>query len=149
MEKVQDIFGSKFSPSGMTNWPKRNRFSFKKSQPVPAKANPQAQAEFIDKYRDLKDGLSQGEVLLFLDSAHPTMTAKLDYGWSTKGKRKNVTTTPGKTSINVIATLNTKMLKLVTTSPVTVNSETLVEHFVRVRPSYPRHLFSKLNIILD
>jgi hypothetical protein len=133
----------------MTDWLKRHQFSFKKSQPAPAKADPQSQAEFIDKYRDLKDGLPEGEVLLFLDAAHPTMATKLGYGWSTKGERKVVATTPGKTRINVIGTLNAQTLKLVATFPAAVNSEILAEHFVRLRRSYPRHRFSTLSIILD
>jgi transposase len=69
--KVKSLFGIKFSISGMTDWLKRSRFSFKKSQPEPANANPQAQAEFIDTYRTLKDGLPEGEAVFFLDAAHP------------------------------------------------------------------------------
>jgi transposase len=148
-KKVKDLFGIKFSISGMTDWLKRNLFSFKKSQPAPAKADPEAQAAFIDKYRDLKDGLPEGEVVLFLDAMHPTMATKLGYGWSVKGERKIVATTAARTRLNVIGTLNAQTLKLVTTFPATVNSETLAEHFVRLRRSYPRGRFSTLNIILD
>ena len=122
VEKVKALFGITFSISGMTDWLERNRFSFKKSQPAPAKADPQAQTEFIDKYRDLKDGLPDGEVILFLDAMHPTMATKLGYGWSVKGSRKIVATTPARARLNVIGTLNAQTLKLVTTFPVTVSS---------------------------
>lgn len=149
VQKVKGLFGIQFSISGMTDWLKRNRFSFKKSEPAPAKADPLAQAEFIDEYRALKDDLPEGEVILFLDAAHPTMATKLGYGWSIKGERKIVATTAGKTRVNVIGTLNAQTLKLVTTFPATVNSETLAEHFVRLRQSYPRTQFPTLNIILD
>lgn len=124
VEKVKSLFGIKFSISGMTDWLKRSRFSFKKSQPEPAKANPQAQAEFIDTYRTLRDGLPEGEAVFFLDAAHPTMATKLGYSWSIKGERKIVATTAGKKRVNVIGTLNAKTLKLVTTFPETVNSQT-------------------------
>lgn len=143
------IFGIKFSLSGMTDWLKRKRFSFKKSEPVPAKANIQAQAEFITQYRALKEALPEGESVFFMDAAHPTMATKLGYGWSHKGQRKIVATTSGRTRVNVIGTLNAQTLKLVTTFPETVNSETLAEHFARLRRSYPRTRFSTLNIILD
>ena len=149
VEKAKSLLGITFSLSGMTDWLKRNRFSFKKSEPTPAKADSQAQAKFIDKYRDLKNDLPEGEVILFLDAAHPTMATKLGYGWSTKGERKIVATTAGKTRVNVIGTLNAQTLKLVTTYPATVNSETLAEHFTRLRRSYPQTRFSTLNIILD
>ena len=115
VEKAKSLLGITFSLSGMTDWLKRNRFSFKKSEPAPAKADSQAQAKFIDKYRDLKNDLPEGEVILFLDAAHPTMATKLGYGWSTKGERKIVATTAGKTRVNVIGTLNAQTLKLVTT----------------------------------
>ena len=149
VQKVKGLFGIQFSLSGMTDWLKRNRFSFKKSEPAPAKADPLAQAAFIDQYRNLKDDLPEGEVILFLDAAHPTMATKLGYGWSIKGERKIVATTAGKTWVNVIGTLNAQTLKLVTTFPATVNSETLAEHFIRLRRSYPRTRFSTLHIILD
>lgn len=149
VEKAKSLFSIQFSISGMTDWLNRNRFSFKKSEPAPAKADPLAQAEFIDTYRSLKDDLPEGEVVLFLDAAHPTMATKLGYGWSIKGQRKIVATTAGKTRINVIGTLNAQTLKLVTTFPATVNSETLAEHFTRLRRSYPRTRFSTLHIILD
>nr|WP_304621866.1 transposase [Rhodoferax sp. PAMC 29310] len=58
-------------------------------------------------------------------------------------------TTAEKKRVNVIGTLNAQTLKLVTTFAETVNSETLTEHFVRLRRSYPRTRFSTLHIILD
>jgi hypothetical protein len=77
------------------------------------------------------------------------VATKLGYGWSIKGERKFVATTAGTTRINVIGTLSAQTLKLVTTFPEMVNSETLTEHFVRLRRSYPRTMFSTLHIILD
>jgi hypothetical protein len=124
VEKAKGLFDIKFSISGMTVLLKRNRFSFEKSEPAPVKADQQAQAEFIEKYRNLKDDLPEGEVVLFLDAVHSTMATKLGYGWSIKGERKIVVTTAGKIRINVIGTLNAQTLRLVTILPATVNSET-------------------------
>jgi transposase len=149
VQKVKGLFGVKFSLSGMTDWLKNNDFSFKKSQPAPAKADPIEQLAFIAKYRALKDNLPEGNVLLFLDAAHPTMATKLGYGWSPKGERKIVATTAGKARVNVIGSLEPATMKLIATFPETVNSETLAEHFARLRRSYPRTRYGTLNIILD
>ena len=149
VQKVKGLFGVKFSLSGMTDWLKNNDFSFKKSQPAPAKADPIEQLAFIAKYRALKDNLPEGNVLLFLDAAHPTMATKLGYGWSPKGERKIVATTAGKARVNVIGSLAPATMKLIATFPETVNSETLAEHFARLRRSYPRTRYGTLNIILD
>ena len=133
VQKVKGLFGVKFSLSGMTDWLKNNDFSFKKSQPAPAKADPIEQLASIVKYRALKDNLPEGDVLLFLDAAHPTMATKLGYGWSPKGERKIVATTAGKARVNVIGSLEPATMKLIATFPETVNSETLAEHFARLR----------------
>jgi transposase len=146
---AKSLFGVKFSLSGMTDWLKNNDFSFKKSQPAPAKADPIEQLASIVKYRALKDNLPEGDVLLFLDAAHPTMATKLGYGWSPKGERKIVATTAGKARVNVIGSLEPATMKLIATFPETVNSETLAEHFARLRRSYPRTRYDTLNIILD
>jgi hypothetical protein len=88
-------------------------------------------------------------MVLFLDAAHPTMATKLGYGWSIKGHRKLVLTTSGKTRVNVIGSLNPKNLKLVTSFPETVNSETLGEHFAQLRADYPRAEYRTLHLVLD
>ena len=77
------------------------------------------------------------------------MATKLGYGWSIKGERKIVPTTAGKIGVNVLGSLEPATMKLVTTFPETVNSQTLAEHFARLRRSYPRTKFFTLNIILD
>lgn len=71
------------------------------------------------------------------------MATKLGYGWSIKGQRKIVATTAGKTRVNVLGSLEPATMKWVTTFPETVNSQTLAEHFVRLRRSYPRTNFSR------
>ena len=77
------------------------------------------------------------------------MATKLGYGWSIKGERKIVATTAGKARVNVIGSLEPATMKLITTFPETVNSETLAEHFARLRRSYPRTRYDTLHIILD
>ena len=78
-ERARKLLGVKFSLSGMTAWLKRNGFSFKKSEPLPAKADPAAQAAFAESYRELKATLPEGEALLFLDASHPAMSTRLGY----------------------------------------------------------------------
>jgi transposase len=40
VQKVKALFDVEFSLSGMTDWLKRNDFSFKKGEPAPVKADP-------------------------------------------------------------------------------------------------------------
>ena len=100
-EKARGLFGVKFSFSGMTGWLKAHGFSWKKSEPIPSKANPGDQDAFIAAYQKLKAGLKPHEALLFMDATHPSQATKLSHGWSIRGERKGVPTgagRPGSTS---------------------------------------------------
>ena len=63
----------------MTDWLKRNGFSYKKNEPCPAKADPVAQAAFVQKYEAPKAALQTEESIHFIDASHPTRTTKLSY----------------------------------------------------------------------
>ncbi|GHT99715.1 hypothetical protein FACS1894126_6000 [Alphaproteobacteria bacterium] len=51
---VEEMYGVKYSDSGMTNWLKTNGFSYRKPAVVPAKANPVEQEKFIEKYGEVR-----------------------------------------------------------------------------------------------
>jgi hypothetical protein len=52
--------------AGMTNWLKRKNFAFIKPHPVPAKADPEKQAVFVEEYKKLKQETPEDEPILFL-----------------------------------------------------------------------------------
>jgi Winged helix-turn helix len=55
-----------YSVSGMTDWPRRNNYSFHKPLPAPAKADIQAQLTFIETYETLKKALPATEKIVFM-----------------------------------------------------------------------------------
>jgi transposase len=148
-EKARGLFGSKFSISGMTDWLKRMGFSYKKSEPLPSKADPAAQADFVEKYRALKAALPAGEAIIYLDATHPCMASKLAYGWSLKGERKTVLTVSGQTRVNVLGSFDPSTLKMVSTFPAKVDGRAMEIHLNKLRRSYPAEKFAKLHLILD
>lgn len=147
--KAVELFKVVFSISGMTKWLKKNGFSWKKCDGCPAKADPEAQAEFVERYRRLKVALREDEVLVFLDAVHPTMTTKLVNAWSIKGQRKTVSTTGCKKRLNVLGSLDPSTLKMVSTFHHTVNSATMEEHFKALRRAYPAGRYSTVYVVLD
>ena len=72
----------------MQAWLARHEFSYKKPKGVPAKLNEEKQKAFIEKYEELKASLDEDEVILFMDSVHPTQETKISYGWIKKGVEK-------------------------------------------------------------
>jgi hypothetical protein len=120
----------------MTKWLKAHRFSWKKCNGCPAKADPKAQAQFVKEYRQLKAGLKESEVLVFLDAVHPTMTTKLVNAWSIKGERKTLSTTGSKKRLNILGSLNSKTLEMVSTFHKSVNTSAMGDHFKALRKTY-------------
>lgn len=133
IEKAKGLFGRKFSLSGMTDWLKRNGFSFKRNEPCPAKADPVAQAAFVEAYRELKTSLLQGESLRFVDASHPTRATKIGYSWSLKGLRKTIKTYSGNQRVTVVGSLNPDTLELTTTFPDKADGSSLSKHLKKMR----------------
>ena len=76
--KVKDIvayvkakFGKSYSRSGMTTWIKEHGFTYKRPQKIPGKLSPEAQAQFIKEYENLKKTLRPDEEIYFMDAVHP------------------------------------------------------------------------------
>jgi transposase len=143
------LLGADFSVSGMTALLHRLGFSHKKCEGMPAKADPAAQAEFRAKMLKLLDSLPEHEVALFFDASHPTISTKLTHSWSRKGARKIVQTTGARTRVNVVGSLEPATLRMVSTFPDQVNSETVEEHLKAIRRVYPAGLYSVVHLILD
>jgi hypothetical protein len=55
---------------------KRKNFSFIKPHPVPAKADPEKQAQFGEEQEKLKKETPKDEPILFMDAVHTTMATK-------------------------------------------------------------------------
>jgi transposase len=51
---VKKTYNIKYSVAGMTNWLKRNNFTFRKPHAFPSKANSEKQTEFAVEYEKLK-----------------------------------------------------------------------------------------------
>ena len=63
---VQEEYDITYTVNGMTNWLKSNGFSYKKPKGTPAKADPVAQQEFIEKYEKVIKSTPDNEPILEL-----------------------------------------------------------------------------------
>jgi transposase len=146
-EHVHLKYKVKYTVSGMTKWLHTHNFSYKKPQPIPAKANPLEQAKFIVKYNGLMNTTAEDEPILFGDAVHPTMATKVSYGWIKKGEDKPIPTTGSRTRMNVIGAINLADMKVVTQEYETVNSQAMSQHIAEVRAAYLKA--PKIHLILD
>lgn len=148
IDYVKSTYGISYSVPGMNHWLHRNGFSYKKPKGYPYKADQGEQEKFIQKYKRLKKAKKADEVILFMDSVHPSQATKLEYGWIRIGKTKHIKTNGSRTRINLVGALSlSDLTKIHTKDYKTINGEAIIDFMKHVREHYPNH--SRLHLILD
>ena len=122
-------------------------FVYKLTKPEPSKFSPQKQAEFKEMYEKLEKSITEDEVILFADAAHPLPNTKPTRVWVEKGKEKEIKTNTGRARININAALNTHEQEVVALEEKTVNAEAMVKLFEKIDEKYKDK--EKIYIILD
>lgn len=144
---IKEHYGVVYTIAGMHKWLHRHEFSYKKPNGVPHKAEPELQKEFIAKYETLKEEAGADEPILFMDSVHPTQTTKLSYGWIRTGKKKEISTTAGRTRLNIVGAIQLGQLADALTSQYdTINAESIVDFMKKMRSHYGE---KTIHLILD
>ena len=144
---VSTTYGVKYTIPGMRSWLQANKFSYKKPKNTPAKADPVKQEAFIKTYEELMNTTPEEEPILFGDGVHPTMATKTVYGWIRKGTDKPILTTASRTRMNLLGAINLEKMKVTVSSYETINSDSMVDFFDRLKEAYPGA--PKIHIILD
>lgn len=144
---VSATYGIKYRVPGMRSWLHAHKFSYKKPKNTPAKADPIKQEAFIKAYEELLRKTPEEEPILFGDGVHPTMATKTVYGWIRKGTDKPILTTASRTRMNLLGAINLEKMKVTVSSYETINSDSMVDFFDRIKEAYPGA--PKIHIILD
>lgn len=144
---VYSAYGVTYTVSGMTDWLRRNEFSYKLPKGQPSKADAQKQKDFIEQYIQLKATTPENEPILFIDGVHPTMQSKAAHGWIRTGKEKTLPTTASRTRINIMGAIELKTMGTVIEEYKTINGEFINQFFDKIKLSYPDA--PSIHIILD
>ena len=145
---IKKTFDIEYSVPGNNKWLHHNGFSYKKPKGVPHKFDVQKQAEFIEKYTELKETISDDEPLLFMDAAHPTQATKITSGWIKKGVDKPIETTGSRTRLNIVGAIRLSHLdKTVIDRYDTVNGDSIIVFLNKVRSQYSPS--NTTNLVLD
>lgn len=144
---VQEIYAVTYSVPGMTKWLHRHKFSYKKPHPVPSKADPVKQAEFIEQYNLLMKTTPEDEPIEFGDGVHPTMATKIGRGWIRTGQEKLIKTIASRSRINYFGSINLETMSMTVGSHETINSDSMEAHFKMLRDKYPKSPW--IHLILD
>ena len=137
----------RFSISGFNKWLHHYGFSYKYPKGVPHKFDEEKQADFIEKYTELK-AQAVDEPILFMDAMHPTQATKVSCGWIKKGHDKAIETTGSRTRLNLVGAIDLNNLAGAQVKRYEkVNSETIQEFFTELRTENVSN--KRIHLILD
>jgi transposase len=142
---VEKTYGKQYTVAGMQSWMHNHKFVYKNPKGIPAKANLEAQEEFIAAYQKLMNATPEDEPILFGDCVHPTQATKLSRGWIKKGKDQYVPTTGSRTRVNIAGAINLESLEVMTRDYDKINSGKFIDFLKYLEACYPTapkiHLF--------
>ena len=145
---IVEQWGIVYTVSGLNKWLHQHGFTYKKPKGVPHKTDADKQAKFVEKYETLKAGLSESEVLLFMDAVHPTQATKVTSGWIRKGVAKIINTTGSRTRMNIVGAIELNDLSAAVFDQFeTVNGQSIISFFNKVRCSYAS--MEVIHMVLD
>jgi transposase len=125
IDYVALTYGAIYTQQGMYDWLLNHRFSYKKPKGTPQKFNVELQKEFIKKYNELKATLTSNEVILFMDSVHPTQETKITYGWIRRGVEKLIATVASRKRINLTGAINLNTMDVIAREYETINGSAI------------------------
>ncbi|MGH7249680.1 MAG: IS630 family transposase [Minisyncoccia bacterium] len=143
---AQKEFGKTYSRSGMTLWLKEHGFTYKKPKKVPGKANPEAQARFIEEYENLKRTLPSDAEIYFLDAVHPEYQSQAACGWIKKGECKTLQTSAKQQRLHFIGALRLDGMQILTEEYKTIDAEAVIDFLKKIESASSA---SEIHIILD
>ena len=125
---IHKTYGVKYSIVGVTKLLHKLGFVYKKPKIVPGKAMAEKQAEFLERYNEIKKELGTKDQIYFVDSTHPSHNTQLSYGWILKGKKndKFVKTNNGRNRLNLNGALSLNDKSALILNEKTVNSESTI-----------------------
>ena len=145
---IEKKYKIKFSVIGITKLLHRLGFSYKKPKVIPGKADVLKQAEFVAKYKQIKENLKANDQIYFVDSTHPEHNTKPSCGWILKGKAndKIIKTNSGRERLNLAGALSLKDNKALVLSEKTINKFVTIKLIKKLEKNQPT---GKIYLILD
>jgi len=144
---VDKTFDVKYTPEGLTHLLHRLGFVYKKTKPVPGKADPEKQKAFIQTYHQLKEQKGPHDRIYFVDGAHPNHNAMPAYGWITKGETKEIPTNTARQRINLNGAIDVSDFDLVIREDPTLNAQSTIALFKQIEEKNP--LAEAIHVITD
>jgi transposase len=146
VQYIKSTYGVAYSVRGLTKWLHQHGFTYHKPVGVPAKADGEAQKNWIAWYQNFSKKLQPDEKILFMDGVHPTHAVRFTCGWIKRGVRKEIPTNGSQKRLNVLGALDLEDMAIHTRTYETINADAIIAFLTTLLSALPGFT---LNIILD
>jgi len=144
---IAKTFGVNYTPEGLVHLLHGLGFVYKKTKPVPGKADPEKQKAFIETYHQLKEQKGPNDRIYFMDGTHPNHNAMPAYGWIAKGVTKEIPTNTARQKINLNGAIDISDFDLVIREDPTLNAQSTIALFRQIEAKNP--LAEAIYVIAD
>lgn len=144
---VEERWGVRYTPSGMTAVLRRLGYSYKKAKAVPGKADVARQEAFIEDYRKLKENSEGGDPILFADATHPLHNPVVGCGWIKRGEEYPIKSNTGRRRLNVNGAIDISTMTAQIRFDDTVDAASCIALFEQIERAYPRA--KRITVICD
>lgn len=145
---IYETYKVEYTITGVQKLLQRLGFSYKKTTPIPGKADVQRQEEFLMRYEKIKQELEPGDKVYFVDAVHLLHNAVHDYAWLPKGVTIGIPTNTGRRRVNILGAYNPDSMDLLhIETQDKCNAETVKELMDKIKEANPGT--KRIILILD
>jgi transposase len=140
-----ECYGLDYSDAGVTALLHRLDFVYKKVQPVPGKADEQAQQAFVVELERLLK--APDTVVYFTDASHPSHNTQPHYGWIKKGEQKQIAANTARQRLNLQGAVHVgSRIQALVQPAETINSQSVIALYTTL---LKQHRQKKIVVICD
>lgn len=145
-EYIQHNFDLDMACSSISKLLGRLGFSYKKTKPIPGKADPKKQAEWVEGFQKIISQLTDDEVVIFFDAVHPMHNTKSENGWILRGEDYEIPANSGRSRLNINGAINVlNPTEIYIHEDKSINAQSnisLLEQIIKARPNGKIRVFS-------
>jgi transposase len=135
---VEERWGVRYTPSGMTAVLHRLGYVYKKAKLEPGKhPAPEVQEAFVEKYENIKKNKADGDVIYFMDATHPQHNPVIGCGWIKRGKEHPIRSNTGRQRLNINGAINVQTMSAEIRFDETIDAVSTIALFGQMEQANP------------
>jgi transposase len=135
---VEQRWGVRYTPSGMTAVLHRLGYTYKKAKLTPGKPDPDRQEAFLETYKTIKENKEESDPIYFMDATHPQHNPVIGCGWIKRGKDYPIKSNTGRQRLNINGAIEIQTYSAEIRFDVTIDAASTIALFEQIEKANPQ-----------